>query len=243
MVNFSNCQVKIKIMIFFFIHLFFLSILPNSVGINATEIINGQKEQKKKEQEIDLLLIRDLVLKQELELASKPQLYFLFNLREKRLELKARGFILKEWRIARIRRWGGHPAIKILTLEKKSALFAPKRKKIKPGEVQSGGTFELEALEVKDMPTIYTLRFDDGLKIYVRPGAKKFGGHIASIGFFLRWYGWFPIQNLFSQIFKKSPKLIEISLASSEEAKAIYWALLEGMKGLIFTLPESQTKN
>lgn len=237
MVIWNNRPIKMAAIIFSFALLFCLLILISSLGIKASEKIN-----EKKNQEIGLLLIKNMVLKQELDLALKPQLYFLFNLSEKRLELKARGLILKEWKIVRIRRWGAHPALKITTLEKKSALFAPKRKKIKPGEVQSGDTFELEALEVKDMPTIYTLKFDNGLKIYVRPGAKKLGGHIASIAFFLRWYGWFPIQNLFSRIFKEPSKLMEISLASGEEAKAIYWALLEGMKGLIFTLPESQQK-
>lgn len=237
MVACKDRQIKIEKMIFLFLLLFFLLIFIVLTRVDASERQNAQKEQ-----DIGPLLIKSLLLKQEFELASKPQLYFLFNLSEKKLELKARGLLLKEWKIARIRRWGGHPALKILTLEKKSALFAPKRKKIKPGEVQSGGTFELEALEVKDMPTIYTLKFNEGLKIYVRPKAKKFGGSMASIGFFLRWYGWFPIQNLFFQIFKKPVKLMEISLASGEEAKAIYWALLEGMKGLIFSLPESQTE-
>jgi len=193
-------------------------------------------------QEIASLFIKSQLLTQELELASAPQIYFLLNLSEKKIELKARGLVLKEWKIARIRRWGPHPELKILTLEKKSALFAPKRKKIKPGEVNTSGTFELESLELKDMPTVYTLRFKEGVKIYVRPGAKKLGGHLASLGFFLRWYGWFPIENLFSRISKKPGKLIEITLASGEEAKAIYWGLLEGMKGLIYTLPEKSVE-
>jgi len=188
------------------------------------------------------LLIKSQLLKQELELASAPQIYFLLNLGEKKIELKARGMVLKEWKIARIRRWGPHPELKILTLERKSALFAPKRKKIKPGEVESSGAFELEALELKDMPTVYTLRFKESVKVYVRPGAKKLSGHLASLGFFLRWYGWLPLENLFFRISKKPVKLIEITLASGEEAKAIYWGLLEGMKGLIYTLPEKSVE-
>mgnify|MGYP000157704149 CR=1 FL=1 len=212
--------------------LFFLA-APASSPRDFPGFASGQKGQ-----EMAPLLIKSLLLNQELKLASAPQIYFLLNLNEKKIELKARGLILKEWKIARIRRWGTHPELKILTLEKKSALFAPKRKKIKPGEIQSSGTFELEALELKDMPTVYTLRFKEGVKIYVRPGAKKLAGHLASVGFFLRWYGWFPLESLFSRISKKRIKLIEITLASGEEAKAMYWGLLEGMKGLIYTLPE-----
>jgi hypothetical protein len=204
-----------------------------SVSADVSGFIGSQEGQ-----EITTLLVKNQLLNQELELASKPQIYFLLNLGENKIELKARGLVLKEWKIARIRRWGPHPDLKILTLEKKSALFAPKRKKIKPGEMQSSGTFEPEALELKDMPTVYTLRFKEGVKIYVRPGAKKLGGHLASLVSFLRWYGWFPIENLISRFLKKEMKLIEITLSSSEEAKAIYWGLLEGMKGLIFTLPE-----
>jgi len=211
----------------------FFPAVPASFPVDVSGFASGQEEQ-----EMASLLMKSQLLNQELELASAPQIYFLLNLGEKKIELKARGLVLKEWKIARIRRWGPHPELKILTLEKKSALFAPKRKKIKPGEVVSSGSFELEALELKDMPTVYTLRFKEGVKIYVRPGAKKLGGHLASLGFFLRWYGWFPIENLFSRISKKPVKLIEITLASGEEAKAIYWGLLEGMKGLIYTLPE-----
>ncbi len=216
---------------------FFLFIL--SIFVNLSWANTSQKQNFQKKQEIDLLLIKELVLKRELDLASKSQLYFLLNLSEKRLVLKARGLTLKEWKINRIRRWGPPPAIKIFTLERKSTLFAPKRKKIKPGKIQSEGTFELEALEVKDMPKIYTLKFNNGLKVYVRPGPKKIGGYLASIGFFLRWYGWFPIKNLFFQILKRPPKLIEITLVSGEDSKAIYWALFEGIKGLVFAFPDN----
>lgn len=234
----NHRKLQIKRVIFFFRLLIFLLFL-----ISLTETDGFGQPNSRMEQEIAYLLIKNQVLKQELKLASKPQLYFLFNLGEMRLELKARGLVLKKWRIARIRRWGAHPAIKILTLEKKSALFAPKRKKIKPGAIQNSGVFELEALEIKDMPTIYTLRFNEGLKIYVRPEAKNFGGSMASLGFFLRWYGWFPVQNLFFRIFRKPIMFMEISISSGEEAKAIYWALLEGMKGLIFTLPEKRVES
>jgi len=216
--------------------LFFPAVSASSPG-NVSVFTSGQEGQ-----DISSLLIKNQLLNLELELASEPQIYFLLNLGEKKLELKARGLVLKEWKIARIRRWEAHPELKILTLEKKSALFAPKRKKIKPGEIDSSGTFELEALELKDMPTVYTLKFKEGVKIYVRPGAKKLGGHLASLGFFFRWYGWFPLRNLFSRILKKPIKTIEITLASGDEAKAIYWGLLEGMKGVIYTLPERSVK-
>ncbi|MCX7973348.1 MAG: hypothetical protein N3B16_02450 [Candidatus Aminicenantes bacterium] len=156
------------------------------------------------------------------------------------MALKARGMVLKEWKLDDVRRWGSLPAIKVLTLEKKSALFAPKRKKIKPGESQSSANFELEALELKDMPTIYTLRFNSRLKIYVRPSQKTFLGYLASMGFFFRWYGWFPVQNLFLKMFKRPIMLIEIKTASLDEARAIYWALIEGIRGIIYSLPGKQ---
>lgn len=195
--------------------------------------------QPQEKQETAELFLRSQVLKAELELASKPSLYFLLNLKEKKLALKARGMVLKEWKLDQVKRWGLHPPVRILTLEKKSALFAPKRKKIKPGETQNRGSFELETLELKDMPTIYTLRFSEGLKIYVRPNLKTLPGYLARVGFFFRWYGWFPLQNLFFQIKKKPVMLLEITTASPEDAKAIYWGLLEGIKGLVFSHPQT----
>lgn len=219
----GRTKVVFSILIFFFFCLFlFLR-------------SHGQVQEKQKVSEF---FIRSQILKTELELASKPLLYFLLNLEEKRLLLKARGMVLKEWQLEKIKRWGPHPPMKILSLEKKTALFAPKRKKIKPGEIQNPGRFELEALELKDMPTIYTLRFSDGLKIYVRPNWKTLPGYLARIGFFLRWYGWFPLQSLFFKIKGKPAMLLEVTTFSQEDAKAIYWGLLEGIKGLIFSLPE-----
>jgi hypothetical protein len=189
--------------------------------------------------QLEFLLVRNQVLKQELLLASKPQLYFLLNLTEKRLQLKARGMVLKEWALTRVRRWGPHPRLEPLTLGKKSALFAPKRKAIKPGENQSKDTFELEALELKDMPTIFTLNLEEGIKIYVRPKPQGFLARLAHIGLHFRWYGWFPLRNMYRRIARKPFISLEITVSSPVEAKAIYWAMLDGLKGLIYSVPKS----
>ncbi len=189
--------------------------------------------------QLESLVVENQVLKQEIILASKPQLYFLLNLSEKRLQVKARGMVLKEWTLTRVRRWGPHPRLEPLTLGKKSALFAPKRKAIKPGENQAKDTFELQALELKDMPTIFTLNLEEGIKIYVRPKPQGFLARLANIGLHFRWYGWFPLRNMTRRIAGKPFVSIEITVSSPIEAKEIYWAMLDGLKGLIYSLPQS----
>lgn len=177
------------------------------------------------------------LLRLEVSLASSPQLYFLLNLPAKKLQLKARGMVLKEWEITKVRRWGGHPPLQALTLGKKSALFAPKRKAIVPGEAQGTGSGELETLELKDMPTIFTLNLVEGIKIYVRPASRGFLSRLANVGLNFRWYGWLPVANLWRQIRKKPLTILEITVGNPNEAKSIYWALMDGMRGLVFSLP------
>ncbi len=224
----------------------FLSLLSPSAVRKApgcdllamTAYESSSQESPAPPQDASRLRLENQILKQELSLASKPQLYFLLNLSEKVLQVKAKGMVLKEWKIGGLRRWGPHPPLQVLTLGKKSALFAPKRKKIKPGENEEKDTFELEALELKDMPTIFTLNLVEGVKIYVRPKPGNFISHLANFGLFFRWYGWFPLRHLWLRLAKKPFMVMEITLASKDEAKAVYWAMMDGLHGLIYSLPD-----
>ncbi len=219
--------------------MFFLLLLFCLVLVSSASSLPRQTTPSQELTDPVKLRVENELLKLELRLASSPQLYFLLNLPARQLQLKARGMVLKEWKIIKVKRWGGHPPLQVLTLGKKSALFAPKRKAIVPGEVQTSGTFELDALELKDMPTIFTLNLVEGIKIYVRPASRGFFGRLASVGLGFRWYGWLPMANLWRQVRKKPLTIIEISVGNPDEAKSIYWAMMDGMKGLVFSLPQT----
>jgi len=177
---------------------------------------------------------RNKLLKEELTLARANASYFIFNLHQKNIQIKARGMVLREWKVEGLRSWGNPAPLKIISLQKKSALFAPKRKKIKPGENQFSDTFELNILELKDMPSAFILSMSDGLSIYVRPGSGNFFSRLVSLGRSIKWYSWLPLKNLWFQVRKRPFACLDLRLSIPDEAKALYWAIGEGFKGIIF---------
>ncbi len=173
------------------------------------------------------------LLKEEFALARNPGLYFIFDLKNKQILLKARGMLLEEWRIEKIHRWGDTLPLGALTLEKKSALFPPKRSKIKPADEESANTLEMDTLELKDMPSAFTLYLDRGISVYVRPKPQSFLSKAASFGHSLVWYLAVPMKNLWLELRQKSFAAIEVRLTDTEKARALYWALADGTKGII----------
>ncbi len=178
--------------------------------------------------------IKNILLKEELTLARASSCYFIIDLQARMIRLKARGKTLREWKIDGLRRWGDAVPLQAVTLMKKSALFAPERKKIKPGSNRQGETFELEVLELKDMPSSFSLFMNRGLHVYIRPKPDNFFSRALEVSRFLRWYTWIPLKNLWSEVKKKPLSALDIEVSSRKEAKSIYWALLEGFKGLIY---------
>jgi hypothetical protein len=175
------------------------------------------------------------LLKEELSLAKTPALYFIFDLEGKSIMLKSRAMVLQEWKVESVHFWGVEPSLKDLTVVKKSALFAPKRKKIMPGAAeQQGEKFELEALELKDMPSTYVLYLSEGIYLYIRPNPQKFISRLGNIGHLFNWYLWVPLRNLGFELGKKPFTAIDVKLANKEDAQALYWALAEGTKGVVF---------
>lgn len=176
------------------------------------------------------------LLRGELSLARTAACYFVFDLPQQTVGLKARGMMLREWKVRGIRTWGKPASLEVVTLVKKSSLFAPRRKKIKPGESQAGDTFELDVLELKDMPSAFVLTMSGGLSIYVRPGGGSFYAWLAGLGRWVKWHSWLPLKTIWFAVKKKPFSGLELELESPEEAKALYWAVGEGFKGLIFPL-------
>jgi hypothetical protein len=176
-------------------------------------------------------------LEEEYVLAKNPGFYFLINLKAKRIELKSKGILLRAWEPQKIRFWGSPAPFRALTLKRKTALNLPQRRVIKPGEEETApkpqakpGEFELEALEVKDMPRFFSLELENGTTISVvskEKGLKKLWSS-------LKWHIGMPLKTLRLRQKKRIVSLIQIGFDDSKEGQALYWALTEGIKGLIW---------
>jgi hypothetical protein len=185
-------------------------------------------------QEIPGAVAENRAIEEELTLAMTPDFYFMMNLGARTIDLKARGFLLKRWVPTRIRFWGTPVPFKAQSLTRKTALTVPQRRVIKPGEPETvsikPGEFELEALEVKDMPPVYTLELANGTKISVVTRARGLSGVWRDV----KWYIGLPLKTLKLRGQKRTMTIIEISFEDPKEGQAMYWALTEGLKGLVW---------
>ena len=176
-------------------------------------------------------------LEEELALAKGPGFYFLMNLKDKRIELKSKGIVLRTWKPQRVRFWGSPVPFRVLALIKKTALTLPQRRVIKVGAEETEpkpqakpGEFELEALEVKDMPRFFTLELENGTAISVVSKEKGVKKLLSS----LKWHIGMPLKTL--NLLKKNRiiSLIQLGFDDSNEGQALYWAMTEGIQGLIW---------
>lgn len=199
-------------------------------------------------------------LEEELNLAKSPAFYLIVDLGAKKIDLKARGLVLREWQVRRARVWGKPVPLGPIKLLRKTSLFAPQRKKIVPGSVEStapvnpkpqpesrakqekskeADPFELEALELKDMPRTYTLQLEGAIGIRVKSNETGFSSGLRASWSSFRWFGVYPLKTLWSFLKKKSFTEIEITLENEREAEALYWVLLEGQRTIIRAVPAS----
>ncbi|MDI6845652.1 MAG: hypothetical protein QME28_05890 [Candidatus Saccharicenans sp.] len=203
-------------------------------------------------------------LEEELKLARTPQYYFVLNLRDGMLELKARGMVLRVWKAKKIRYTGKPVPLQVTSLKNKTALNPPERKVVKPGAGQPQETekktgaptsenknkkkeekresqetartatdsFEVEALEITDMPSSFELNFDNDLRIYVRSPADSREKWRRIKENFL-WYAWNPVKYLINRKSELQPQLI-LYFDTHRQSQGIYWAFVDGIKGIIW---------
>ncbi|HAR35540.1 MAG TPA: hypothetical protein DCR87_01275 [Acidobacteria bacterium] len=207
-------------------------------------------------------------LEEELKLAKTPQYYFVLNLREKTLELRARGMVLKSWKASELRYTGKPVPLQVTTLTNKTALKPPERKVLNPAEQQAeeekkaaekakleeaknkkaeeakkpeqaptstatpADTFEVEALEITDMPGSYELNFDDGLRIFIR-SRSGLQESFRQTRERLLWYTWYPVKHFLWRKSELRPQLV-LYFDNMREAQGIYWAFIDGIKGIIW---------
>jgi hypothetical protein len=187
----------------------------------------------------------------EYSLAKESQFYFVLDVQGRRLELRVRGMVLRSWPLQAMRFWGDPDFAGTVELVRKSALQAPERIVIKPGETEaaegeeaSGGAagatqpaataeFDLEALELKDMPKRFSLDFDNGLHVQILARNGGSPGLLGGLAEAWHWYVELPLENLFGS--RNGKKISELKLAfeHDQDAQAIYWHFFDGIKGII----------
>lgn len=179
------------------------------------------------------LIYENRLLKSEYQLARTSQIYFLFDLVQKRVQVKHRGFILKEFSIDAFHLWG-KPAQPIpYHLAKKKAPLEPKRPRITSGRIKEDSIPDSYFLGVDQMPSRYRLILKEGFNIYVRPKSDGilstfFNGCSSIKSFFLR-----PLSSLWGKLNQKPFGVLDIYL-SEKELKSLYWSLQEGQACIIY---------
>ncbi|MDI6697979.1 MAG: hypothetical protein QME85_03450 [Candidatus Saccharicenans sp.] len=210
------------------------------------------------------ILKENKFLEEEFKLARSPRYYFVLNLKEKTLELRARGMVLKSWKASELRYSGKPVPLQVTTLTHKTALNPPERKVLNPAEQQAEearkaeeqarraiakkekensqkpeqpqvapvDTFEVEALEITDMPGSYELNFDDGLRIFIR-SKSGFKEKFRQARETLLWNTWYPVKHFLNRKSELRPQLI-LYFDNLRDAQGIYWSFIDGLEGIIW---------
>jgi hypothetical protein len=151
-----------------------------------------------------------------------------------------------------MRFWGSPGFAGTVELVRKTTLKAPERIVIKPGDTAEAqpapapapskpaaksaaapAEFDLEALELKDMPKRFTLDFDNGLHVTIKAEDAASRGLAGSLSDGLRWYIGLPLRNLFGSREGKRISELELTFEQGQDAQAIYWHFFDGIKGII----------
>jgi len=187
--------------------------------------------------------------------AKDSDFYFVLDVLGRKLELRVRGMVLKSWPLQAMRFWGNPGFAGTVELVRKTALKAPERIVIKPGDTSepepapaaepakppakgaaapaSPAEFDLEALELKDMPKQFTLDFDNGLRITIKAGDGGSKKRTRTLNDAWHWYIELPLRNLFGSREGKMISELELTFEQNQEAQAIYWHFFDGIKGIV----------
>lgn len=193
-------------------------------------------------QEPEDLLRTQATLTSEYGLARAPNFYFVLDVSGKKLELRVRGMVLRSWPLSSMQFWGKPNFQGNVELKTKSALKTPERIVVRPtgGEEQAapeakgeGPEFELEALELKDMPESFRLEFDNGFHVSVRSSAAASGGFFKGLWNSWNWYVGLPIRSFLSRGHNGSSAWLELVFEEKHDAQAIYWHFFEGIRGIV----------
>lgn len=195
------------------------------VGYSIGAVLGGEKVSP---------ILQTKILEAEYSLAKNSATCFILDTTGKKLLLKARGMVLKEWEIRAVRTWGCPFSTEPVSLIKKSALFGPKREKIKPGQAAQEEDFEPEALELADMPARYLLRLEKDIFVWVRPSTGKGISTLRNVPHAVSWYTLCPMRTVFEALRKKRFNALDLEFKGRSDSKSLYWAFAEGTRIIIF---------
>lgn len=185
------------------------------------------------------------LLQLELQLARKTNIYFIIDLQENRVYVKARGIVLRDLEIKGKRFWGQADTVKLYVMNGKAAYAEPQREEVIPENMKKdedppapapAGTtaaVDIKALEIDDMPTSFILKLDDNFNVYVRPDNKGMLLGFYSIVNSINWYISQPMLTVWYSI-KKSPHVALNLFLEEQDARALYWTIHEGSEVLIY---------
>ena len=192
-------------------------------------------------------------LNSEYSLAKESNFYFVLDVLDRKLELRVRGMVLRSWPLKAMRFWGSPDFAGTVGLVRKTTLKSPERIIIKPGDSEtakparageaeppaaspapaSAAEFELEALELKDMPKRFSLDFDNGLHVTVKAKRDGSAGPARRLWDAWSWYVRLPLRNLFGSRQGKGLYELELTFENENDAQSIYWHFFDGIKGII----------
>lgn len=172
----------------------------------------------------EIYIRESLVLNEELKLSRKPDIYFVFHLNGKRVHIKARGILLKELPIKDFNCWGSPVSVNTYRMKEKSAFIEPEREIIKPGESKKNEKYKVDAFELSDMPSRYSVVLDGGVVISIKPPTEGIGSGISNISYSSVRFLTRPILILWNVLKGKPYTAIDIVL-DKNDAKALYWSL------------------
>jgi hypothetical protein len=174
------------------------------------------------------------LLEEELNLSRKPDIYFVFNMKGKKVYIKSRGILLKEMQIKDFNLWGSPVSVNAYQARKKSALIEPEREVIKPGESKKNENYKTGALELTDMPSRYTVVLDGGIAIYIKPLTEGIVSGISNFSYSSVRFLSRPILTLWNVLKGKPYTAIDIVL-DKNDARAFYWSVSENSNIIIDT--------
>jgi len=181
------------------------------------------------------------LLQAEYDLASRPRIYFVFDLPARAVRYKARGITLADLTMSRVRVWGDLGGVKLGFLAEKDSFHTPERETVKIN-LQEGinaakapgkqAHHDPPALELSDMPRAFQLRLDDGTRITVRPEP---GGFFSRFWMMMEQGFWTlsrPLATVWNFLFDKPHAEVFLSL-QARDAQRLYWALADGSACLL----------
>ena len=184
--------------------------------------------------EKEIYIRENRLMEEELKLSRKPDVYFVFNLKEKIIYIKSRGISLKEMPINGFNCLGTHVSVNAYQVRKKSTFNEPEREIIKPGEIKKNDKYKVDAFELSDMPSRYTVVLDNGAAIYIQPLTEGIASGISNASYSSVRFLTRPVLILWNVLKGKPYTAIDIVLDKTD-ARAIYWSLTENSNTIIDT--------